>query len=330
MNLVQQPGSRLPCGMGFPVMNTARVSRLLAGIMGVFLCSCSAFGSEGPLTAAVASKVSPDYVRTKLPDGSFQAETYAFGEGGYWAGGMRDKTVDETTFKEVARVMAATLNLQNYRSTTDAKTTRLLIMVYWGTTNPPLPANASSTFQSAANAMGALQVAKLESGNAPPTASMAIQKALGTRQGPPEAENAATAAIALLQAENALRRRIDAQNSRMLGYDSLWSETARFEGTPLDTRRNDMIGELEDPRYFVVLMAYDFQLMWKNKQHKLLWETRFSIREQGHEFDRELPAMAKSASFYFGRDSRGLQRRPLQENINLGELKILGFEQEKK
>ena len=33
---------------------------------------------------AVASKASPEYVRNKLPDGTFQAENYTFGEGGRW------------------------------------------------------------------------------------------------------------------------------------------------------------------------------------------------------------------------------------------------------
>jgi hypothetical protein len=31
---------------------------------------------------AVAAKVSPDYIRAKLPDGTFVPETYAFGKGG--------------------------------------------------------------------------------------------------------------------------------------------------------------------------------------------------------------------------------------------------------
>jgi len=41
-------------------------------------------GVEG--VTAVSAKVSKDYVRTKLPDGSFQPEAYAFGEGGKWPG----------------------------------------------------------------------------------------------------------------------------------------------------------------------------------------------------------------------------------------------------
>jgi hypothetical protein len=67
-----------------------------------------------------------------------------------------------------------------------------------------------------------------------------------------------------------------------------------------------MFDELENNRYFVVLMAYDFQLLYKERKHKLLWETRFSIRQMHHEFAEDLPAMAHYASQYFGRDSKGL------------------------
>jgi hypothetical protein len=36
---------------------------------------------------AISSKVSKDYARKKLPDGSYKPETYAFGEGDNWGGG---------------------------------------------------------------------------------------------------------------------------------------------------------------------------------------------------------------------------------------------------
>src|SRR5580698_4450472 len=83
---------------------------------------------------SVASRASKDYVRTKLPDGSFQPESYAFGEGGRWGGQMSDATFDKLRFIDVARVIAAPLASQNYSPATDPQKTRLLIMLYWGTT----------------------------------------------------------------------------------------------------------------------------------------------------------------------------------------------------
>jgi hypothetical protein len=92
-----------------------------------------------------------------------------------------------------------------------------------------------------------------------------------------------------------------------------------------------VINEIEENRYFVVLMAYDFQLQWKQKKHKLLWETRFSIQEHRNDFKLALPAMARDASRFFGQDSHGLIRQPLPEgHVTLGEPKVLEYEPEKK
>jgi hypothetical protein len=133
---------------------------------------------------------------------------------------------------------------------------------------------------------------------------------------------------------NALRDRIDFQNARLLGYDSegvIGTDYGRnMLLTALRWKTEDLLDEIGDNRYFVVLMAYDFQLLWKEKKHKLLWETRFSVRENRNDFGKALPAMAQYASRYFGRDSHGLIHRSLQQNISLGELKILGVEPYKK
>jgi hypothetical protein len=89
--------------------------------------------------------------------------------------------------------------------------------------------------------------------------------------------------------------------------------------------RTDVESEIEENRYFVVLMAYDFQLMWKEKKHKLLWETRFSISERRNEFDKALPVMARYASQYFGQPTNGLLRtRVLGGKVDIGEMKSFG------
>jgi hypothetical protein len=86
-----------------------------------------------------------------------------------------------------------------------------------------------------------------------------------------------------------------------------------------------MLTELEEDRYFVVLMAFDFHLMAAQKKAKLLWEARFSIREHDHEFDKSLAAMVAKASGYFGRDSNGLKHETLPDGkVEVGELKNLG------
>ena len=102
---------------------------------------------------------------------------------------------------------------------------------------------------------------------------------------------------------NFWRDRSDFKNAKLLGYDSeemIGTDYGRgLLTTAARLKAQDLLDEIGDNRYFVVLMAYDFQLMWKEKKHKLLWETRFSIRENRNDFGVALPAMAQYASRYF-------------------------------
>lgn len=119
-------------------------------------------------------------------------------------------------------------------------------------------------------------------------------------------------------------------NAALLGYDSDVSigvgpgSNAGHTGV-VGMHNDEMLSELEDNRYFVVLLAYDLQVFRKENKHKLLWETRFSIATSRNDFARALPAMAQYASRYFGQDSHGLLRQTVPEGkVILGEPKSLG------
>jgi hypothetical protein len=274
----------------------------------------AARATEDTVITAVASKASPDYVRVKLADGSYQPETYAFGAGGFW-GGMHDASIDKQKFLDVARAVAGPLAVQDYLPTKDPAKATLLIMVYWGLTRVPAPLSESAAFINMQVAQTNLQIA----------ISYGIPALIVA------ARNQIATAAGMLQAENRLRQRTDWQNAGMMGYDAELEAAERFEQTPLQHRRDELVDELEDNRYFVVLMAYDFQLLWKEKKHKLLWETRFSIRQRHNDFDQQLAAMAADASRYFGQDTQGVIRTPLREGkVTLGQPKVIDVEPEKK
>ncbi len=250
-------------------------------------------GAEG--VTAVASKVSRDYVRTRLPDGSFQPETYAFGNGGNWPGPFSDDTIDKLGFMDVARVIASPLVDRDYIPAKDPNRTRLLIMVYWGATTAPQPISMSPGYQD--------------------------YQALMTRSLPVRggASNSEATMFTLIDMANKQRDDLDYRNAAMLGYNydseallgTEWG--AMIELTALKGPWRELLSEIEYSRYFVVLMAYDFQMMWKQGQHKLLWETRFSINQPHNDFGKALPVMAQFASQYFGQDSHGLVRHPIPE-----------------
>ena len=136
--------------------------------------------------------------------------------------------------------------------------------------------------------------------------------------------------LQLLALENRQRDLRNFKNAAMLGYDStglIATDYGKYlSHTALGEDQRDQVAEIEENRYFVVLMAYDFQLMWKQKKHKLLWETRFSISERRNAFDKALPVMALYASRYFGQDSHGLVMKHVAEGqVEMGEPTLVEY-----
>jgi len=107
--------------------------------------------SDSEQITAISSKVFGGYERTKAGDGTYPRELFVFGNGGqvesaapavdvagYLAGfsvfgqSVRDPSIDDLSFRSIARMIEAPLSGQNYLPTQDPKQTKLLIMVYWG------------------------------------------------------------------------------------------------------------------------------------------------------------------------------------------------------
>jgi hypothetical protein len=248
---------------------------------------------------AVSATVHNGYERTKEADGSFKLETYTFGEGGFSGTPTKDKSVDEQSFRKIAGMIAPGLARQGYVASFEPEKTQLLVLVYWGTTG---------TEQSPAGGYdpgpGAITpppppplTVSAGPGGASVSASPPPVPTLNTQQG---------AYDAMTSARNRSRDRDNFRNAQILGYDELLAQSAN---RPDSRSYLDLLDEIEDTRYFVVLRAYDFQLMWKEKKSKLLWEVHYSLRARDHLFDESLTAMTDMASRYFGQPTKGLVRK---------------------
>jgi hypothetical protein len=306
----------------------------LWSLAALFLTSASSvFGDDSDIVA-IYSAVSPAYARVRLPGGSFKAETYAFGEGGARAGATNDSTIDTLRFIDVARLVAPALAKKNFLPAKDPHQTDLLIMVYWGATVGTNQTSNSPMYQIA---QGMIPTALPPP--PPPSTGPSSPATANANAGTPGARNAAedanssmlTQMLMLTHLANRQRDLQDTENAKVLGYLPEITRLNEYKGTYFDAfLRQDTINDVEESRYYVVLLAYDFQTLWKTKQRKLLWETRFSIREQRNDFSKALAAMAENASRYFGQDSHGLIRQDLPATrITFGDAKVLEYEPEK-
>ena len=294
------PGPRARCALaGFALVVGAVLSTPAA----------AGFGDDAGVVA-VYSSVSPAYTRAILPGGAFKPETYAFGEGGSWGGSLNDFTIDKLHFLDIAQVISPTLAGQNYLPAKDPRQTDLLIMVYWGTTSGTTDRSSSAEYQIGNQMIKEAMMMPLSTSMNASFISVLSQ------------------ADVMIAMGNRLRDQQNLENAKVLGYLPEMARLERFKGTVFNAAyRQVVVDDVEENRYFVVLLAYDFQTLWKHKQRRLLWETRFSLPERRNDFSKALAAMAENASRYFGQDSHGLIRKRLPETlVTVGEPQVLGYE----
>jgi hypothetical protein len=258
----------------------------------------------GAALTAIYSRASKDYVRLQNPDGTFQPESYVLKKGGNFGGPRVDPTMDALTFEDVSPVVAKSLAAKNYLESEDPATTKLLIVVYWGATigpedNSPKSGRESSQLTEKADSLWDTD--------------------------PGQAAALRAAAAGFRPSEAIIDGKIDARSANILGYtDEI------FRTSPNDPWMNTLRDEIEEDRYYVVLLAYDYQAARNQNAPKLLWETRFSIPERGNDFEKAFPMMASIASKYFGENSHGLVHHNLADgHVEVGEPKSLGTVPEK-
>ena len=288
----------------------------LVAVLAATMLSPAALTAAETVATAVYARVAKDYKRVRLQDHSFKPEYYALANGGRIEGTSSDKTVDRVGYPTVAQTAVRLLAQQNYHYAQSKEQARLLIVLHWGNT---FPSKNDPNYTQYINIMGGMQ----RSGNPQGMGSMDRAANLGGSGMPGGAWEDILVQILM---EERVRDRLNARTARVLGYlddvnDS--NDIRRWAGG--GDRYNDLISEVEDPRYYFVISAYDFPELLKSGQKKLLWQTRVSVRSAGNSFDDSFVPMLRSASRYFGRDSGKLVRKEEDKvRVELGDLKFLG------
>ncbi len=294
------PVRSLPVPTGF--------RRLALVLLGLLLPTAALVAGKND-AIVISSTAAPDYQRPLDAKGKPAPETYVFMEGIHLEGGTRDRSEERMTYEEITRTLAVNLAKQNYFPTRDVPAANVLIRVYWGTTqiyeDPQRDQNIAALNTAMANAQS-----QMESGGQVDTTE--LKQAINDN------------ALAANGVEGAIER-----NARLLGYKrSLLKEEKNMVASIAE---QTMRMELAEERYFVVLMAYDFQFMRKEKKPKLLWITRLSIRTPGNNFTEALPALAVAGADVFGQNLTDMKRIKVRDlpggEVTMGELKVIGVEE---
>jgi hypothetical protein len=300
-------------------------------ILLLFSLVCSAvWADDKPIPVSIYSRVSPNYERELEQDGTYKREFYAIGYGGRVDGTVWDTTQEKENFPEIAGIVAEELAKQNYHFSPDKNTADLLIVLHWGTTAPFNSGNLTDSVNLAGDAFRALndaQSVQVEVDTSSQESTSQTVSLVSEQQMEIQRANAALdGALTSMQAERADQSRRDEQTAKVLGYtDELArnNDMARFAGSD---RFNVLINEVQEPRYYVVVTAYDFDEITNQKKKKRKpdpeWITRFSIRTRGNDFMDRIDDMAMRAGNYFGRESGRLIRQRTGE-VEIGDMQVI-------
>jgi hypothetical protein len=130
-------------------------------------------------------------------------------------------------------------------------------------------------------------------------------------------------ALMLMQMEDRLRQRSNEKNAHLLGYIDAINDAdgiARYAGG--GDRFRELVGDIEEPRYYVLVSAYEFRAAVEKREKKLLWVTRISVATDEEDFDKSLRAMMARAAPYFGQPTERLVRG-YKGKVELGEASVI-------
>jgi hypothetical protein len=266
-------------------------------------------GAEWGEYVTVSSTAAKDYVRTVTgKNGELRPESYVFAEGMFFGGSTRDAGLEKVPFTEVVTTVGRSLAKQNYFPAKDPKLAELLILVYWGTTTVQEDPNKQlnvEALNAAVAGFNAAVAAAAEGG--PPADPAQLNGVLNER------DNDATSANS-----------IAAYNAKLLGYATALRK--KQNDVNVSTEERTFREDLAEERYFVVLLAYDYNALMKGHTRRLRWTTRMSVSASGVNFRASLAAMNQMAANYFGRQVDDLQRgqvAPKEGKVEIGEVKVV-------
>lgn len=226
----------------------------------------------------VDSYAKSDYEKEKVVDGEARYETYHFFKGRHFGGNIRDTSLRDVPFEEVVQTLANEMRTRNYYPERVAEQGDFLIVVHWGVTGIEEPLDELFLNEPGDAGVGSADV-MLDSSSDGGSQDFSDDFQSFDSGGP---------------------SRADKNNASLIGFDRALNRRGLMPQDEYELR--DM---LKDERYFIVLMAYDWQKLRTEKEYELVWSTRFSLDAIGTNFREAHFALSRGAANYIGTNLDG-------------------------
>ena len=268
---------------------------------------------------AIKALASEDYLTDRAaPDGSMKMQTYQFMRGNYHPGSTADEEMVEITFEDIVYDMAEHLAKQNFYPEPELGKSDLLIVVHWGRTIYDQDEEQLLGYTGAEDLGYTDTVATADADGVIDSDEMVEIVDLGFQMAAFRRDEFG------FQMETAANSSDGTDRSVYYKAQLLGMEDAFHRDT---TVRDEILLKtlLQQERYFVALMAYDFQLLQEG-EIDLLWTTRYSIRATGQSYRKAIREMNFVAGDFFGKNLKGLTQRRLDDKsrVEIGEIEVIG------
>ena len=248
----------------------------------------------------VDSVASPAYEAIQAARGPDDIETYQLMKGQFFGGQIKDKSLERVEFQDVVDTLAKQLAKRNYFPHKDLKKGDLFLVVHYGVT---------SVDEDWEDLMGI-------------TSQEEQDAVYGNTAGTEDSETGETGIgfepyYDSMPSNNYGRE----HNARLLGFDRELSKNNITYSEELELR-----SILEEERYFIIVMAYDYAEIRTTGKFMLQWSTRFSVRSPGTNFEEAHFALSRAAAPYFGTNQDDLTtvRTPWREtSVDIGEAQVV-------
>ncbi|MFT3866991.1 MAG: hypothetical protein QM715_00705 [Nibricoccus sp.] len=256
--------------------------------------------------------------------------------GRFLEGNVRDRSVEQAKFIDVAKGLVPGLNKSSYVPAKSLAEADLLLVVHWGVTTS-FSGSRMLDMRDPQDVYDLRQSFAI--GRAEEIAAALEQSGPGSPVNP---ERALSTGLTR-QYQDDLQFRdfeMETKNSphmssvaELLGFSNELAKDAR---RPVSSElARTLIASLERDRYFIVVMAYDWQRWLKEKKMVRMWVSRLSIPSPGINFPIAVRRMNLAGADSFGTSNPELvmvatRKKKQSEKVVVGDLIFVGFEKEQK